>query len=260
MIPVSGKAPVMDEILLSCMRALGLAGLSGVARTAAVMTAASQRYVTAIHATNAALQSPTQATEDRTLLAVMMLGVFETVLGTSQSSLEALTSHINGSASLLNLRGPQQLQTVMGKWLFMQALSLIMSNCLRLGLPLPGDLWVLNGAAKKAFNVADPQWRFLDIMMQVTDLQSDIISGRLAEPRRILARAQELDTKLEALSMDFPPDWQFRVVTVDAEADPNIFLDGHYHVPHHGGPHSEIAQQQHRQGKWSAQNSTHASY
>ena len=79
----------VDEKLLHCMRVLGLAAFSGVARSPSVLDAAMKHYVVAIGGTNAALRSPVQAKEDCTLLAVIMLGILETVAGSGRSCMSA---------------------------------------------------------------------------------------------------------------------------------------------------------------------------
>ena len=220
----------VDENLLNCIHAVGLAGFAGVAGGHEVFTAAQRCYVAAISSTNAALRSPSRAKEDCTLLAVILLGIFETVAGGDRSSLSAYTNHANGSASLLKLRGSEQLVTPMGRRLFGQALSNINLSCLRLGLPLPEHLWALSEEAARYPGADDPIWFFSRSLMPITDFCAGVRQGDTSDPYAILSRAQELDKKIESVCLHFPPGWQYETVHTGEGVDPDIIFHGYFHA------------------------------
>lgn len=67
-------------VLPKIVNAIGLASISNIKRSPEVMVAASQRYAGALRAINFSIQKSSSATTDQTLIAVMLLGVFEVYL------------------------------------------------------------------------------------------------------------------------------------------------------------------------------------
>lgn len=57
--------------------AIGMAGISNLQGSAAAMVATRQKYTKVLHTLNSALQDPRTATDDSTLMAVILLGLFE---------------------------------------------------------------------------------------------------------------------------------------------------------------------------------------
>lgn len=66
---------------------------------------------------------------DDTLITVLLLGYYENMNQTDRS-LVSWRAHINGAAQLLQLRGKQQLQSDIGRTLFRQMRSQIMTHCI----------------------------------------------------------------------------------------------------------------------------------
>ena len=64
-------------VLRKIVNAIGLASISNMKRSPEVMVTARQRYAGALRAINSSIQNPSSATTDQTLIAVMLLGVFE---------------------------------------------------------------------------------------------------------------------------------------------------------------------------------------
>ena len=64
-------------VLPKIVSAIGLASISNLKRSPKVMVAASQRYSGALRAINSSIQDSSSASTDQTLIAVMLLGVFE---------------------------------------------------------------------------------------------------------------------------------------------------------------------------------------
>ena len=64
-------------VIPKIVNAIGLASISNMKHSPEVMVAASQQYAGALRAINSSIQSSSLATTDQTLIAVMLLGVFE---------------------------------------------------------------------------------------------------------------------------------------------------------------------------------------
>lgn len=127
----------LPEGLMASMQAVGLAGYAHAVRAPSLKKNAQYLYMRALRATNTALRSPKEVKKDTTLMAVMILQIFETVTGCNQRSLTAWAEHVAGASALLRLRGPEQLNTPSGRRMFIQASSSLMISCIQRGLPLP---------------------------------------------------------------------------------------------------------------------------
>lgn len=75
-------------------------------------------YIKAISATATALQDPELSNQDSTLAAILLLGYFENFVG-EKAGIAAWGSHIDGAIQLVKARGRAQMQTPIGRDLFL---------------------------------------------------------------------------------------------------------------------------------------------
>jgi hypothetical protein len=145
----------LSEGLMASMQAVGLAGYAHAVRAPSLKKKAQCLYVRALRATNAALRSPLEVRKDSTLMAVMILQIFETVTGCNQKSLAAWAEHVAGAAALLQLRGPEQLDTPSGRRMFIQASASLMISCIQRDLYLPDYVPRWTAETKKLMGAPD---------------------------------------------------------------------------------------------------------
>ena len=79
-LPILHRQDSSFGVLPKIVNAIGLASISNMKHSPEVMVAASQRYAGALRAINSAIQNSSSATTDQTLIAVILLGVFEVYL------------------------------------------------------------------------------------------------------------------------------------------------------------------------------------
>ena len=218
----------MDDNLLASMKAVGLAGYSHVAHAPQLIKDARQEYMKALRLTNLALRSPKDVKKDSTLLAIMILGIFETVTGCDQRSLNAWAEHINGAAALVKLRGLEQLRTPAGRRMFVQVTSGLLISCIQRRLPLPAHIIELRAEAAKYINTDETAWHVLDSMIAFADFRSKTRTGEINDPQVILSKALEIDGTLLELFSDVPLGWEYETVYTDA--DPDVVFNKSYHV------------------------------
>jgi hypothetical protein len=180
----------MDEGLEASMKAVGFAGFSHVASAPDLMTNARCNYVKALRLTNAALTLPEKAKEDTTLIAVMVLSLFELVAGSTQRSLEAWTKHIEGACALLKLRGHEQLRKASGRRMFLQVVTSLMNICIQCGKPLPDFIieWAWE-AKKDLLPTNNPVWLVQQAMMDFTAFQASFFDKTCSNPEEVFTRA-----------------------------------------------------------------------
>lgn len=219
---------VSDDGLLTCLRALGMASYSTLTPSSKAQAVARQYYIDAIHQTNAALASPAHATQDATLMQVMTLSYFESITGNEATSLQFWAQHVEGTAALLHLRGPQQLARPGGMILFMQTTANLITHCLRSGERLPAYVEAMTEeAAKHIQDLNSPLWRLHAIMTRLTNFHAEAINGHLADPDLVIQQALEIDEELATLFDGAPARWDYQEVTLSPSSDTTVFPKAH---------------------------------
>ena len=123
-------------VLPKIIDAIGLACISNRKRSPELMVAAGQKYARVLRTINASIQDSEKATTDQTLLAIMLLGLFEvshylkdnfpsplltaaqTVTCSNPESMRSWANHVNGAIAIARLRGTDQLRTKIGRKIF----------------------------------------------------------------------------------------------------------------------------------------------
>ena len=219
----------MDENLLASMKAVGLAGYSHVTHSPQLMKGARRQYTKALRLTNEALASPTEAKKDSTLLAIMILGIFETVTGYNQKSFVAWSQHIKGAAALVSIRGTEQLRTPAGRRMFIQVCTNLLICCIQRRLPVPTHILEMRAEAARLIQIFEPGWFVQEYMIVFANFRSDVRIGVISDPQEIISKAMEIDGKLLELFSVVPPGWEYETIHTDT-ADPDLVYNGCYHV------------------------------
>lgn len=206
----------LDDTVVAGITATGLAGFANTTKSAEVMRYARRQYAIALHLINKALGSPEDALRDSTLLAVLILAIFETTAGSKQLSLKEWRHHMNGAAALLKLRGRPQLWTPIGFKLFMHASTHVMVGCLHREIAMPPELLELR---KEAFQSVrdEPVWQYLRTADEFTIFRGAVRSGTLSDPEDIITAALIIDRKLLQIFTDIPPGWIYEKVVSEVE-------------------------------------------
>ena len=227
-LPSVYKDAISDGPLMTCIRAVGLVGVSQDSGQLDLMNMARRQYTYALRTTNAALQSPEKAVLDETLAAVMLLSLFETVSHDDQEPSEKWTSHVDGALTLLTCRGPQQFQSPLGRALFMQISNNIRVSCVQNRRRIPAGLLSLTAQASPFLDTANPASRFSAIVEAFTDLRAAVDDGGITEPASRVRLAQEIDDECLSLALDMPDGWLYDVAYTNTH-DIAIFRT-EYHI------------------------------
>ena len=158
----------------------------------------------------------------------MLLSIFETMVSGQQRSLNAWTSHVNGAAALIKVRGPEQLASVGGVRLFLQATTGLMISCLQVGMASPEYILVLNAEVAKHADLSDPVWRYYETLALFTNFSAHVRHGIISNPQEILVRALEIDKAALSIFANAPSVYEYK--TIYTYAEPDIIFAGYYHV------------------------------
>jgi hypothetical protein len=190
---------------------------------------ARQSYINALQLTNAALQSKEMATKDVTLLAVLLLDLFEKITKTTPRSYESWTKHINGALALSNLRGTDQFRTTLGIRMFVQLTSTILISCVQRDVQPPAEFTTLRNLASRYMDTSDPKWQYSSLVMRFVGFRVAMKNGNLAGSELIDA-AKELDEGFQSILDNMPPVWQHDVINTSRNTDPKDVYEDYFHV------------------------------
>ncbi|OHW98897.1 fungal specific transcription factor domain-containing protein [Colletotrichum incanum] len=129
-----------NHMVRSAIQAVGMAALSNVCHAPYLAFQAKGRYGQALKATNLALCNTSQAKEDSTLMAIMLLVLFMTITFEQESDSHAWATHIEGANTLLQLRGKDQFTREIGIQLYIQFRNQILQACMHRGMEVPPGL------------------------------------------------------------------------------------------------------------------------
>lgn len=219
-----------NDCLVSSIKAVGVAGMTRASNGPSSSPEAQQQYLHAIQLTNAALRLPNLAKLDSTLLAINVLGLFESITG-FQRSLRSWRDHTIGASALLALRGAEQFETDTGGRLFLQTSINLSIACVQQHLPVPDHLHAMRIEAEK--HVPDPSdrvWRFYLSRMRYADMYAKLKPQNLVQTPEdayaIIQEAMSLEDDIVGLTHGLPRDWQYEVVEATG---PTVFA-GYCHI------------------------------
>ena len=218
-----------EEQLSASIEAVGLASLSNELGSLELSERARKRYVHAIQATNKALQDAVKARKDSTLIAVLLLSLYEVMTCTTRPAMCLWENHVKGAMALIRLRGRQQMQSQLGLHLVNQASASIAVSSHRSKTEVPPELVTLVAQGLQHAPEDDPSWSFRLISMRSANLRAAIEKGSLCDPAVIIAAALELDHDFVAWSRTLPPSWQYETHCVDP-AMSNLVYEAYYHL------------------------------
>lgn len=214
--PFYDRTHAPEHLRLS-IDAASLAYLSHQVCSDAALATARERYVSALHMTNKALQSPELAAKDTTLLASLLLDLFEKTTNGEQRHAQSWTGHVNGALALVRLRGLEQFQDPSTLRALVRLSTNLLISCVASDAPVPDELNALRAYAGIHLNAADPKWRLSNLMVHYANLRSDIRRRRLSTADCI-SISIELDQTLQALALDMPPSWQYKTTFLDGDS------------------------------------------
>jgi Fungal specific transcription factor domain len=186
--------------------------------------------VQALQLTQTAIRKPGLATKDSTLLAILLLDLYEKITNKEPLVEDAWAAHLDGALSLVKLRGNKQFRDPNSLRMLVRFTTNMLISCVATDREVPTDLSNLRYTVSASFlEPSDPKWRESELMISYARLKYQIKRGSM-EDNEILATAMKLDAQFKALSDDIIASWQYRVVPV-AAMSPHHFETYHHEYP-----------------------------
>ncbi|OIW33724.1 hypothetical protein CONLIGDRAFT_569509 [Coniochaeta ligniaria NRRL 30616] len=212
--PVSLVPERQVDGVLASMSAVGLVGLANMTRSPEAADAARKAYGTALRLTNQALRDPAEAVKDTTMLAILILSLFEMMTETTPKTLQAWQEHVNGATALAKMRGVEQFKTPGGTKMFLMLCQKVMISCIQREIPMPQTLIDLRHELAKVLDSDDPTWQIPEPIYKVLQARYDIKTGILTDPDDIVTRLLTIEDEFESILSRFPKEWNYRTVQV----------------------------------------------
>ncbi|RAK96585.1 Zn(II)2Cys6 transcription factor, partial [Aspergillus ibericus CBS 121593] len=215
------------------LSAAGMAALSNIYMSPQLMSTARKYYMSALSQTGRTLRTATLCKKDGTLAAVVLLGMFELMTCSDELFLTRWMKHLDGAATLIEARGPEQLTRPEGLELFSQLRAqIILSHIYRQKYtsPIIGQL-SMEAATYRSGDDATVD-RLSSVTIQLGNLCAAIKDGTINQPAEILRAALQLDAEFMSIMSTIPASWNYETVNVAlARGEPTV--DSIWGAQHH---------------------------
>ncbi|GME39747.1 hypothetical protein GTA08_BOTSDO10878 [Neofusicoccum parvum] len=219
LVPYYNSTPEASPLHLAT-HAVSLSVLGNYPGRSQMMREAARFYGQALQRAQQALQDPTQAKSDETLLTIMLFVLYEAIRATNDS-ITAWAHHIDGAVTLAKLRGPQQLEKESSRKIFQAVRAMMLTNAMQRCKPveefpgIPGWAIQEENAANRltVISMGLPALRSRVRALMNTSIQGD----RKTEAWSLIAAAREVDESLNKWATSLSEHWAHRTIAYQAE-------------------------------------------
>ncbi|KAL2050410.1 hypothetical protein ABVK25_009382 [Lepraria finkii] len=210
------------------IQAIGMAGLSNMQMSQEPMMVARRKHIAVLRALNSSLQDPKTATTDATFMTVMLLGLYETITGSTPQSLKSWANHIHGAIAIMRMRGREQLQTVVGRHIFAYLRNQIVIDCFQRSAVIPPEVieWSEYALQLETDIGSRRELAIFPIITRLCTLRCVIAKDTNNDPA-VLTIARGIDADLVEWADRFPTWLRY---TTELSNDIENVLSGYYHV------------------------------
>ncbi|KAK5028314.1 hypothetical protein LTS07_006405 [Exophiala sideris] len=166
---------------------------------------AHQEYLEALPLVNKALGSSEMVASDSTLLAVLLLDLFEKITNNNPRSTDSWMSHVKGALALFDFRQEQQLESHVSFRLSVRLVTNMVISCVAADAPVPSALIHLR-RLMEPYIQGDPKWQVTGLCVEYANLRAAMLTGSLSR-LEVLRRAKSLDHDYKSLADNLPPAW-----------------------------------------------------
>ncbi|KAL8660617.1 MAG: hypothetical protein Q9202_006362 [Teloschistes flavicans] len=207
--------PHTDRHLYASVTAASLAFFSFQFNCLDARRMAAKHYLQALPMVNQALRAPQSVASDATLLAILMLDLFEKILHNDPESTESRLSHVNGALALVKLRGHDRFQQYISLRLSARLSTSLVISYVAAGAPVPPGLVQLRTELEQFLDKSDPKWQLTGLAIEFVNLRSRIRDGTMPQSD-VISQLSHLDSKFIKLAENMPPTWRFdRIVLAE---------------------------------------------
>ncbi|KAH8660948.1 hypothetical protein BGZ60DRAFT_471771 [Tricladium varicosporioides] len=216
-----------NDLLYTCISAAALAAYANTVQSSPLLQDARLHLGHALRLVNAALASK-DATKDTTVISIMLLSNFETLTCQNQKSLMDCDNHLNGAATIIRLRGKEQLKSKIGLQLFLQMCWNILLNCLQRSIRPPPYIVDLRVHAAQYADIEDPAWKLNNVVLKLVEFRASVKEESLSKRDEVIAEALEIDEDFLSVASNMPTEYKPAVFL--SEGNTELAYERYYHV------------------------------
>lgn len=224
-----------DDHLTTSMDAVALAYLNYQRHMPNAQSAARQSYVKALRLMNKAIQNPELAKKDSTMLAILLLDLYEKITNNEPQYEGAWAAHLQGALTLVKLRGEKQFEDPIALSMLVRVTMNEIISCVASHRPIPEEIMALRANIAAHSSSPDPKSRESDLMIDFAALRHELEDGDMSDNEAITA-IRDLDGRFLELLLDVQPTWQYKTVQVEEKSR------HHWQAHHHIYPCEQIGQ------------------
>ena len=182
---------------------------------------AGEKYLYALPLVNTALREPESKTSDSTLLAVLLLDLFEKITNKNPRSFDSWMSHVNGGLALVRSRDRNQFMAYTRLRLSIRLSLNLLISCCAADAQVPPALVQLRSDLEPYLDTNDPKWRTSGLVVKYANLRGDIQEGHLSNSD-IISNALDLDEEFRSLTQAMPTTWLYNTTHLE-EFSPRVY-------------------------------------
>ncbi|GLA82229.1 hypothetical protein AtubIFM56815_006411 [Aspergillus tubingensis] len=228
-----------QKAMMASIASVGLANLASMQRSSSMRLSARREYTKALQLTNSALSDPELVTADTTLTAIVCLSLFEIIACQRNESLQSWIEHSQGVATVLELRGRDQLRREGGFWMFQALRNEVLLGCLQKKTRLPSVLIDMPDQVATdltSYPLPTDGDRLVKVMAKFAGLQADVREGILSDSSEIVKMAMAIDLELEQFAGNVSASFTYKVETQSGSVSSCEYEEGnfcHYRGTYH---------------------------
>lgn len=192
---------------------------------------AAENYMLALRQINKALSSHELASADSTLQSVLLLDLYEKIMGRDLMSEQSWIAHLNGALALIKARGYNDMtRSEVSRKLANKLFTTLLISCYIASQRIPEGIAELGRRLDMFHDKDDAKWRLSNMNCTMINFRIDIAEGKLSKSE-IVAQALQLEDAYREIEDTSSQRWQPRHVMVSEDDPDRPFIFGdHYDV------------------------------
>ncbi|KAH8131661.1 hypothetical protein LI328DRAFT_11658 [Trichoderma asperelloides] len=192
---------------------------------------AAENYMLALRQINKALSTRELASADSTLQSVLLLDLYEKIMGRDLISEQSWLAHLNGALALIKARGyNDMMRSEVSRKLANKLFTTLLISCYIASQRIPEGVVELGRRLDIFHDKDDAKWRLTSMNCKMINFRIDVAEGKLSKSE-IVAQAWQLKDAYREIEETSSQRWQPRHVMVSEEDPGRPFVFGdHYDV------------------------------
>ena len=209
--------------------ATGLASYAKVSGRKEVVEYASKSYNDAVRGINAALSNPKTASQDSTLVCIVLAAMFELLIVPQKAGLDSCSKHMGGAVTVALLHMKQERRSEVTIRILLTLVQSFILCCWLNNRPLPPRFTEMMDNTGVKLHHISLHSTFLGIVKNFIDFRLVIQNGTAGDPTYVIRQAEGIIFSLEEFLSSMPQYARFDSFRISSSAVEHLAYTGYYH-------------------------------